>query len=594
MPLLNFIRKSNGDTTLTLFDRVLLRHALVRELGDAADPFTLKLNRKTSRGVPCLRVIIARRDTVLEVLRVISSSVIPRVPGAVKSGTGDGSFDDAFALSGANDLECAALLGAETRKELLAVNESVLELDIAPGRCEFLVDSRWIPRTGKLPGLIGRVITLMNAFAGGMADDAANRKKIITNIREEIVPEMKRRMLDALLSFYSMDEEMESLLGELLDDPDPGVRVEAAARLGEKGRAILAKMLETVPSGNSALAALIIGKLVDGEGKLPRKLIRSMALRPHDPALRGGIVSLVMQQGEYHPPSFFRETFEQSGIRGIRRALFHAIIAGAKRTKHGWDGFFLGCLEKGDLVMRLDSIKVLGEIGGVECVERLLVIARAKRKGVERDAARRAVEKIQSRLEGAEGGWLSVTTPGEKDGALSRADLPRETMPKAAMWMTPRSSFSIIASTSRIWSANLAASAGSRCSESTTSRRLALAWSNTPCLSCGSRNQCPFVASWLRGFAPINFWLASFTNCAMNSPCRCMRNLRSIAPCMPPSPQFWSWAKYSVKASPASFVRYAPASASIMPPATYPTTLALRALPMISVATPTMPILIMT
>ena len=229
-------------------------------------------------------------------------------------------------------------------------------------------------------------------------------------------------MLKALLSFYAVDDEITGLLDELLKDKSLEVCVVAASRLGEKGRDLLVKMLDTAQAGKANVAALFIDTIVEAEAKVPLPLLKRLVARARDPELRGSIKSLIVSQGEYHPPSFFRELFEKGAIHGIRDALFDAIVIGVRRSDCGWDDLFLKCLEDDDRHIRLGSTCVLGDTGDISSVEPMLAISETRIDPLERDELRHAVEKIQSRQEGAEGGWLSLSRPVETEGSLSMAD----------------------------------------------------------------------------------------------------------------------------------------------------------------------------
>jgi hypothetical protein len=431
------------DNPLSFLSLMFLKRSLAAELGDTVERFVMKLKRVKHQGFPALWITLERKSESSEAVRVISKHLASGVDGAVSPLTGDELFDRCFMLAGANELECAVFLGAETRKLLLEINENAAGLDVEPGLATILFRGSKIARSGKLAKLITDVIGIMDGFAGGMADDAANKGKIIRNLREEGHPGVRLCMLKALLSFYSVDDEITGLLEKLSDDVNPEVRIEAAARLGERGRAMLIGMLDDLPVRKSGIASLIIGKLAESDGELPGNLVKKLAMKSHDPDARVRVEALIRQQGDHHPPSFFRKIFEKNTHRDTRRALFDAIVTGVRLSNREWDGFFTGGLADIDRHVRTGSLRMLGDKGGPECIEALRLcaepveniatadpllvrIAVVRRDRAERDEARRAIERIRSRHEGAEGGWLSVVEVSGKDGALSIADTAGE------------------------------------------------------------------------------------------------------------------------------------------------------------------------
>jgi len=427
------------DDPLSMFSLMFLKRSITAKLGDALDPFVLKLKREFHRVGPALRVILERKYRAEETLRVVSKHLTQQVEDGAMMLTGDKLFDGLYSLAGANELERAVFLGAGTRKSLAGLHEDATEVNIASGRASVRFSGKRVVKSGRLEKHIAGIISIMDELAAGTSDDAANRKKIIRNLRAEDSPEARLRMLKALLSFYSVDDETAALLETFLEDENPEVRIEAAAKLGDRGRAALVEMLEGLPVRKSGLAALIIGKLSESDGELPGNFVKKLAMKSHEPDTRGRVEELIRHQGDYHPPAFFRDLFEKSASREIRRALFGAIVAGVKRSKKGRDDFFTGCLIDVDRQVRLGAIRELGDTGGSSCVEALrrcaessgsdktgapilVRISLVRRDRAERDEARRALEMIRSRLGSAGEGWLSVTRPADAEGSLSRAD----------------------------------------------------------------------------------------------------------------------------------------------------------------------------
>jgi len=427
------------DDPLSMFSMMFLKRSITAKLGDLMDRFTLKMKKVSHGGAPSLWVVIERKGEAERPLRVVSKSLAGNVPETVDALTGDPGFDERFSLAGANELESAVFLGPDTRKRLLETLGEAVGLDVESGLATILFQGGAIVKSGKLAERIAGVAMIMDEFAAGMGDDAANRKKIIRNLRAEVNPETRLRMLKALLSFYSADDDTIALLETLLDDESLEVRIEAAAKLGDRGRAALMKTLEGLPVRKPGLAALIIGKLAEGDGELPGNFVKKLALKSHEPDTRVRVEELIRHQGDYHPPSFFRGLFEKSASREIRRALFSAVVTGVKRSKKAWDDFFTECLVDVDRQVRLGAIRELGDTGGPSCVEALrrcaessgsdktgapilVRISLVRRDRAERDEARRALEMIRSRLGSAGEGWLSVTLPANAEGALSNAD----------------------------------------------------------------------------------------------------------------------------------------------------------------------------
>ena len=316
--------------------------------------------------------------------------------------TGDQAFDDAYFVEGP-DWSVGALLDGPTRRLLLraAVLFSAFELDGGRLRVE-------VPEEA-----LSRALPLLLDVGRRLAGPVDMERQIVRNARKD--RESKVRLINLLLLIRDRPGAPDTMkaLHLACSDPSPKVRVQAAIELGEEGHGVLLKLLEK--SKNDAACARAVSHL---GSKLPFERARDVLSR----SLRKGLVqtarACVETLGHRRAAGIgilARVMEEQTGELATAAALALGTTGEAAAEPP-----LLQALQSEDNGLREAAAAALGRAGSVAAVQSLQDAAERFWLDLSfRQAARQAVAEIQSRVEGASPGQLSLAE-GEA-GQLSLA-----------------------------------------------------------------------------------------------------------------------------------------------------------------------------
>ncbi|HNV46418.1 MAG TPA: hypothetical protein PLE73_01660 [Spirochaetota bacterium] len=292
---------------------------------------------------------------------------------------GDDRFDDECLCKSNNTLFLLSRLGSALRSRLLAFADRADEFTITHAG----FTARFSAVTGERPAFIDRTAEEMIAIHRAITGSPATKPRLKSIIFDDPIAHVRLRCLEAYAAQFGLDASFERCLA----DADIGVQIAAARHLGEKGLSHLATLIGSQPD-------------IADEDKT--EIIRFCNERTHP--LPGTILATLLD-GAHH-----------------RDLLSEAIGACRFSSDPSLSEHLLRRLERAGLddLLRLEIILVLGDCGTLAAVEPLYRIAENRRlSSGPRTAANEAIARIQSRQGTGERGWLSVSTPAGKEGALS-------------------------------------------------------------------------------------------------------------------------------------------------------------------------------
>lgn len=321
--------------------------------------------------------------------------------GGRESETGDESFDRTFIVEGSAGT-VMALLDVKTRRLLLQI-DVVGELEIHNG----VVSARVTDRT--LPEILPLFLELGQRFTTG--SDIVRRMASIA--RKDPEAGVRLRSLLLLAREHRGEQITVDTLRAACKDASAEVRLRAAAALGAEGRNVLAELAET--SEDDSLCAEAVSAL---DRFLPVKRMKAILNRSlkegHLQTARACLGAL----GRRGDAALHRLAQVLEGERDEVAAA--AALALGETGEAEAEPPLLRALRHGSPEVRGAAATALGRIGSIAAVLPLRQAAEEDR-GLRR-VARQSIAEIQSRLQGASPGQLSLA-PTEA-GQLSLATDP--------------------------------------------------------------------------------------------------------------------------------------------------------------------------
>ena len=314
---------------------------------------------------------------------------------------GDRSFDDAFFLQGPTRL-VFALLDARTRGLMMELKEKS-QFSIASGELRSIVNN-----DEKLP----RVLRLLLDLGKRITPPFNVVERLVENAGQDSDPGVRLQNLLLLIRELSWSPETDGALRTACSDPVPEIRLRAAKQLGAEGRAVLLDLAEKLEDdGVSAEALSILGaelpfERVDAILHLAlrrRRLLSAHAclgrMASHGAAAVDRLAKVLdRESGELAPAA--AEALGATGSPAAEPALIQA-------------------LQRDEAEVKVAAANALGRVGSTAAVLPLKEAAEPFDLDLRR-ATRQAIAEIQSRVQGASPGQLSLAD-GEA-GQLSLAD----------------------------------------------------------------------------------------------------------------------------------------------------------------------------
>ncbi len=293
---------------------------------------------------------------------------------------GDRTFDDAVRVRGPRGAVLAGLTPAarELAAGLVDQHASLVEDgNVRVERRGRMTDP------AQLEALVRRAVRLAGELAHAPAELPA---RLARNARSDDVAAVREQNLRQLLGAHGATPEAREASRAALEDPAGALRLVAARALGAEGAGVLRALAESARE----------------EPRQRAEALDALA----DVAEPAGITSVV------------------EGILARKERLEGPLAVATARAlvKCGWtsERRLLELLMQGSSEARVAAAEALGQVGRVTAVERLHAVAGESGAGGDlRRAARAAIDAIQSRLEGAEAGRLTVASAADGEGGLS-------------------------------------------------------------------------------------------------------------------------------------------------------------------------------
>ncbi|MBP7585597.1 MAG: HEAT repeat domain-containing protein, partial [Spirochaetes bacterium] len=308
---------------------------------------------------------------------------------------GDSAFDSRMLIKGASPHHVAALMNERVRALLQGIAGRTYGLNLTSNWFEIVLDYE---RKSKddIVSIARDALEVARDMARG--DDA--RFRLLENVRRDSVPGVRAACIRHLASHFPVNGDMTALLKRALKDDSRFVRIEAALNLGYEGLEFLAQLLN---------------KESDRDEYDTLRIIRHFG----EHRFAGGIPVL-------------KKVFARANNETVLLEILKAFIS---MGDTGLNGFLLERLGGSSGDIRYWLVSALGSCGTAEAVEPLMKLAKSSLNPLFRSDVQRAIAGIQSRLGGADAGWLSIhespgaegglSMPAGKEGALSNNEVDR-------------------------------------------------------------------------------------------------------------------------------------------------------------------------
>ncbi|HEX6862033.1 MAG TPA: HEAT repeat domain-containing protein, partial [Thermoanaerobaculia bacterium] len=318
---------------------------------------------------------------------------------------GAAPFDSEFFIDGPAKL-VFALLDAETRRLLIDVKAEV-GLEIDQGEIKTV-----LPRGRNVPGALPLLLEVRKRFAPPVEIP----RRLAGNAGQDPEPGVRLHNLLLLIRELPGDPWTAEALRKACSDPVPEIRLRAARALGDAGRGVLLELAEGLL--DDAASAEAVSAL---EGELPfertRAILEGALSRRHVLTARVCMEAISRGGGPAAVEVLARVLEQETGYLAptAARALGATGSPAAEPP-------LIAALEREEEGLRVAAANALGRVGSVAAVLPLKELADRFLLGDTRKAARQAIAEIQSRVQGASPGQLSLA--GVEAGQLSLADDP--------------------------------------------------------------------------------------------------------------------------------------------------------------------------
>jgi hypothetical protein len=305
---------------------------------------------------------------------------------------GDEDFDHAYLVDGPIR-PVHARLDATVRRQLVRASAVCGPLEIGGGQLRADVSDEMLPRA----------LPLLLAMSRQLAKPVDVERKIAENARRD--PEAGVRIVNLLLLVRERPGDPDTLevLRSACSDTSPKVRLRAAIELGEEGHNVLLELAEgRQDDASSAQAVAQLG------GKLPLERVRTILFRALE---KGRLQTTVRACLEVlgHRGAAAVDALEKVMTRQKGELAAAAALALGTTGEPAAEPPLLQALQSEHSDLREAAVTALGRVGTAAAVQPLREAAdRSLFDLALRRAARQAIAEIQSRLQGASPGQLSL------------------------------------------------------------------------------------------------------------------------------------------------------------------------------------------
>jgi HEAT repeat protein len=309
---------------------------------------------------------------------------------------GDRSFDDTFAIDGPL-WPLLAAFDAETRGLLRLVQaESRLQLSSGQLRAE-MSDRK-----------VGEVLPLLLKLSRRFARPLDLPRRLAENAGQDPEPGVRLQNLLVLIRELPEAPATAEALRKACSDPSPAMRLQAARELGAEGHGILLAIAEGPDDALSAQAVAALG------GELPFERAKDLLGRASGLQTARACLEALARHGAAAVEVLAKVLEEEEGALApdAARALGDTGSPAAEPP-------LIQALQREQKALQVAAANALARVGSVTAVLPLEEAADGLFPGELRRAARQAIAEIQSRVQGAAPGQLSLA--GAETGQLSLA-----------------------------------------------------------------------------------------------------------------------------------------------------------------------------
>ena len=319
---------------------------------------------------------------------------------------GDEAFDSAFFIRGPVPL-VFALLDEENRRLLSLLN--------AEGRIELTSGALLAnARDAKVPRVLPMLLELRKRLAAPLEVP----KRLAENAGQDSEPQVRLENLRLLIYEHADEPDTAAALRKALSDPSPVIRLRAATEVDlAESRDVLLKIAESLD--RDAQSAEAVEKL---HGELPFERAKALLDRAWPAGYLDTALACVSRIGYSGAPGSVDALAEVLALENVELASAAAKVLGSTGIPAA-EAPLLRALEREPSAIRVAAANALGRVGSATAV--LPLKEAAERSLLDPDlrrAARQAIAEIQSRVQGAAPGQLSLA--GAETGQLSLADDP--------------------------------------------------------------------------------------------------------------------------------------------------------------------------
>jgi HEAT repeat protein len=130
------------------------------------------------------------------------------------------------------------------------------------------------------------------------------------------------------------------------------------------------------------------------------------------------VLAVIGENGDKKTVMVLQQFYSAAGDLTVKRHALRALVGLGDEELCPW---LLSELDRATgAIEKLDLVEALGGLGTADEIEPLRIMFESSRNAKLRSTISSAVEKIRSRVTGAEVGWLTLSYTGEMEGALSR------------------------------------------------------------------------------------------------------------------------------------------------------------------------------
>jgi HEAT repeat protein len=321
---------------------------------------------------------------------------------------GDEPFDGAFSLHGSSELACLVFDAPVRQRIVQLVSEGLGDPTPPSGRPQrdrVLMDNGVlvveVPHSS--PGGLAAVLPRLLALAHGLVPPADPVGRLAANLRGDPVAGVRLRNLQVLRGHHAQEPQAREAFVAALGDRSEEVRLQAALELGERGRETLLEIASSDESDDQRAAAAIAGLGDHFPGERAQAVL-ARALRVRRLATAQACVTALGRRGGSAAIGALAQVLAVEKW-SLAAAAAQALAATGEAAA---EAPLIEALAGDAPLVPMAVAQALERVGTAAAVLPLREAAARVGDGEFRRAAEQAVSAIQSRLQGATPGQLSL------------------------------------------------------------------------------------------------------------------------------------------------------------------------------------------